>query len=664
MSQRKPLSELPEFIAHPDPSRYMGDNFLVIDFETEVNDGRFGSALDARNALSLACWARGDGKVQSCWGTEYEQAELADAVRSVKFIVAHQSKYELGWLARIGVDTSQLLCFDTKIAEYVLLGNRAAPDSDTGLAGISTSLDDCSIRRGYRPKDRIVDLWMKHGIKVSDMPPRWVLDRCKLDVISTRALFLDQRAHLVRTNRLGCLYTRSILTPVLAAIEQEGIHLDASRVQSTFDDFTERFSALEREFMSFTGGINWRSPKQVANYLYDVLGFRELTGRDGKPKRTPSGGRLTDAKSLPKLKANTGAQKQFLDYKKALGQVGFALSKNLDYFKEICDSETAKCVFTAEFNQTVTATHRLSCSGITTEHGRAVQLQNIPRGFKSLFSARRPGWLIGEADGAQLEFRVAAYLGNDRQAKQDISDPGWDAHCVTAAAMLGKTYDETYKAYKAGEKWAAEARQVAKPETFKPLYGGSKGTKQQEAWYAEFKRRYPDLAEKQKDWVYEVLQHKRLITPWGLRYYFPHARVSATGYCNVQSSVYNYPVQALATAEIIPVAVTYFWHTVRAEGLVDYIIPVNTVHDSLVCEIHPDYVKDFTRIARTAFGPCVYNYLKRVYGLDFDVPLGTGIKIGPHWGEGKEEKYEYLHRVSDEDRNQGRPQRPRAVEAV
>jgi hypothetical protein len=53
-----------------------------------------------------------------------------------------------------------------------------------------------------------------------------------------------------------------------------------------------------------------------------------------------------------------------------------------------------------------------------------------------------------------------------------------------------------------------------------------------------------------------------------------------------------------------------------------------------------------------------------VYGLDFDVPLGTGIKIGPHWGEGKEEKYEYLHRVSDEDRNQGRPQRPRAVEAV
>jgi hypothetical protein len=28
--------------------------------------------------------------------------------------------------------------------------------------------------------------------------------------------------------------------------------------------------------------------------------------------------------------------------------------------------------------------------------------------------------------------------------------------------------------------------------------------------------------------------------------------------------------------------------------------------------------------------------------MDFDIPLGCGIKIGSHWGEGSEEKFEYL----------------------
>jgi len=191
------------------------------------------------------------------------------------------------------------------------------------------------------------------------------------------------------------------------------------------------------------------------------------------------------------------------------------------------------------------------------------------------------------------------------------------------------------------------ARQAAKSETFKPLYGGSKGTAAQERWYKEFKRRYPDLARKQEDWVHEVLASKRLITPWGLRYYFPHAKVSDSGYCNVGSTVYNYPIQALATAEIVPIAVVYFWHTIRAGGLSDYIIPVNTIHDSLVCEVHPAYVEDFRRIAGMAFGPCVHNYLRTVYGMDYSVPLGIGIKLGDHWGEGEEELYEYWNGTTE-----------------
>lgn len=630
---------LPEFLHSPEPGRYLGDNYLVLDFETEVLDGRFGSAIDGRNHLSLACWYSSASGLVSHWGSEFDQRDLGDAIRSVDFIVAHNAKYELGWLTRTGVDISKLLCFDTKIAEYVLLGNLAAGDPDNGVRRVSTSLDDCVIRRGGRPKDKIVDLWMKHGIKVSQMPAKWVLDRCKQDVLTTRDLFLHQRKHLAKTNRLGCLLTRCLLTPPLVAIEQEGMHLDKGRVESAHTDYTGQLRELETRFAELTGGINFRSPQQVAGYLYDTLGFKEPVGRDGAPKRTAKGKRIANKKVLDKFVATTEAQRTFLDLKRAIGKVASALSKNLEYFKEICDDRDG--TFHAEFNQTVTATHRLSCTGIKEVSEKSVQLQNVPRDFKRLFNAKRDGWLIGEADGAQLEFRVAAFLGNDSRARCDISDRTWDAHCVTAAAMTGKPYDEVRAAYLAGEKWASHARQMAKPETFKPLYGGSKGTPAQERWYKEFKKRYPELAKVQEDWVYEVLASKRLVTPWGLRYYFPTAKVSSTGYCNVGSTVYNYPVQALATAEIIPIAVSYFWHRVKAESLGSYIVPVSTVHDSLICEVHPEYTDSFRRIAGLAFGPDVLNYLKRIYDMDYDVPLGIGIKIGTHWGDAPEELYEF-----------------------
>ena len=640
LKKPKPHVGLPSFVSDPDSSRYLGDNYLVLDFETEVEDGRYGSAIDDRNHLALACWRRSDGVLRSHWGGEYDQDDLVADISEVDFLVAHNAKYELGWLARCGIDLSDLLVFDTKIGEYVLLGNLAAGDIDSGVRRVSTSLDDCCKRRGWTPKDRIVDIWMKNGIKVSQMPAKWVLDRCLQDVVSTHALFISQRDRLKRSNRLGVQLTRCLLTPVLAAIEPEGMHLDADRVADTHKQYTDELGKLTQEFADLTGGINFRSGKQVGVYLYDTLGFEELRGRDGKPKRTSRGNRLTNKKVLAKLVATRRDQRDFLDLKGRIGKVASALSKNLEYFKEICDDRAG--TFHAEFNQTVTATHRLSCTGIREVSERTVQLTNVPRDFKRLFNAKRDNWLIGEIDGAQAEFRGAAHLGDDDQAKRDIGDREFDAHCVTASAMTGKPYHEIRSAYLSGEKWASEARQLAKPETFKPLYGGSRGTKAQERWYAEFKRRYPQIAKTQEDWVHEVLLNKRLVTPWGLRYYFPHAQISSHGYVNVGSTVYNYPIQALATAEIIPISVAYFWHILRAEGLGDYIVPCNTVHDSLICEVHPDHAEDFRRIGIEAFGPRTYNYLLAVYGMDYSVPLGIGVKLGTHWSEAKEELYEYF----------------------
>lgn len=632
---------LPKWLTKPDPEIYYSDNYIVLDFETEVNDGRYGSAIDSRNHLALVCvYDNLSGKLSGKWGSEFDQSFLAERIKHVDFIVGHNLKYEYGWLRRIGVDIGAVLGFDTKLAEYVILGNLAAGDIEHGVRPVSTSLDDCCIRRGYPNKDPIVDLWMKHGISVSQMPRKWVEDRCKQDVETTHALFISQRHSLAATSRLSALYTRCLLTPFLASLEAEGMHLDQDRVGNSHTEYTERFRQLSAEFSAITGGINWKSPKQVAGYLYDTLGFHEITDRRGNPKRTDKGARRADKPTISSLVCTTHDQRSFVEMRHAIGKVGSALAKNLDYFKEICEHRHG--TFHAEFNQTVTATHRLSSTGIPEVSAKSVQLQNIPRDFKCLFTARRDGWLIGEVDGSQLEFRVAAFLGNDSQAKRDIGDASWDAHLVTAAAMHKESYESVRERFKSGDKVVASWRQEAKSETFKPLYGGSKGTAAQERWYVEFKARYPELHAAQKGWVLEALHSKRLVTPWGLRYYFPNIRMSDSGFVNNGAAIFNYPIQALATAEIIPIACVYFWHRIRAQRLSDFIIPVSTVHDSLIAEIHPDYVEVFKEVAIQSFGVDVSNYLRSVYSMHFDVPLGVGIKVGTHWGAGTEESFNYL----------------------
>lgn len=630
---------LPKFLTDMDPNVYRSRNYVVLDFEVDTSHGDYGSAIHDDNGILLASFRLGPDhklfnqqKTHSIWANEFSLDRLVRLIESADFLIAHNAKYELMWLKRCGLDLHRVLVFDTKIAEFVLLGNLAAGDET--MPAKSTSLDMCCRRRNLPVKDPVVDIMMKHGINPVHMPRAWLQGRCEQDVETTEALYLNQLEHLAATNRLAVQYTRCLLTPFLAYTEFEGMKLDSQRVQAEYADYFERLIELEREMNEFTGSINWRSPPQVAEFIYDTLKFEELKGWNGKPKRTKQGKRKTDKKTLEKLKAKTKKQKAYLELKGKLGKVASALSKNLEFFVGICKEYGE--VFHATFNQTQTATHRLSSEGIKTffemfKKEKTAQFQNLPRVFKKLFTARRKGWLMAETDGSQLEFRTAVHLSYDVQGKKDIIS-GHDVHTFTASVLNKKPVEEVTK----------YERQEAKPDTFKPVYGGQSGTAAQKRYYKAFRERYPELTKTQEGWVYDACNSrpKRLVTDWGMRYYWPYARISSSGYCNYTSSIYNYPIQALATAEIIPIAIVFFWHRVRDQGLMEYIRPVNTVHDSIICEIHPDVVKEYKEISIQAFTHDVYDYLERVYNMKFDfVPLGVGITVGTHWSEGKEEQY-------------------------
>ena len=167
--------------------------------------------------------------------------------------------------------------------------------------------------------------------------------------------------------------------------------------------------------------------------------------------------------------------------------------------------------------------------------------------------------------------------------------------------------------------------------TFKPLYGGESGTKAEQAYYRAFKLKLYGITGAQEKWIATVVMEKKLTVGTGLTFYWPETAVSRTGYVNTKRSICNYPVQYLATGEIIPIAVTHLWHRMHAANLRSFL--VNTVHDSAITEQHPEEISIMNELSEVSFVKDTVRYLNVVYGINFDVPLEVESKTTTHWGK-------------------------------
>jgi DNA polymerase I len=605
------LGRLPIWVREPDPSVYSWGVPLFLDFETTILDK--GSALTAENRIVLACWKLGwDGEVMHKWGGQYDQKELLDDLKMASFVVAHNAKFELQWLARCGVDLHELLVYDTMLAEYVIGGNRWKTER--------LSLELTATRHGLPGKVGLVSRMIKAGICPSEIPQPWLLKYCERDVALLPSVMTKQLDAMSGTRLLPVVYNRCLLTPVLADIETNGMWLDSSQIQPLWEETERKYAESERRLNEIAKGVNWNSPKQVSAFLYDELKFPELmVKRRGTwvPIRSAAGGRKTDADTIAALVPKTEEQRKFKELFEESKELYTLLKMYLRKFNACC--KDAGGVLYGSFNQTQTYTHRLSSSGAKYK----VQFQNFPRQFKKFF--RAPGnWVVGETDGSQLEFRVAGHLGRDVAVINAVAN-GEDVHSFTAQTLTvnGQETD----------------RQAAKTHTFKPLYGGSSGTEAEQAYYRAFKEKYPGVAKAQQVWINEVLLSKKLETEWGLVYYWPDTKMDRSGYITNTTSICNYPVQAFATAEIIPISLVCMWHRLKRSKYQMYL--VNTIHDSIVAYLPPEESEVFKALARQCMIEDTYQIVEKLYGIKLIVPLGCGIKIATHWAATKDEtKYE------------------------
>lgn len=451
------FDKLPAWLAKPDPSILMSDTYVVLDAEITRRglDARKSSlAIYPENDVVCFSWYTSwDDIMHTVYGSEYELYELVRDCTDADILVGHNLKFDLQWLKRCGYNLRAKPVYDTMIGEYVLTGNQ--------LAGKKGALTLDSVAHNYlgHGKEPFIDKLMRNNVCPSDMPKSLLIERNRCDVEQTRDIFLIQRKKLRCQKLLPVMFTRCILTPCLADIEMMGVHLDKTRVIGEYNAAVEARDRVLAELEEILGGRNPRSVPQMRELIYDVLKFPPV--KKGRNLLYPTGEEVLAF--VPKTKA----QEKFLRLKKEFAQVNADLTKNLEYFYGVV-TERSDCLFYAQFNQTVTQTHRLSSSGIQTKfdmykEAKSIQLQNSPRKYKTLYSARNEGWVVGEADGAQIEFRVAGFVGQDAAICQALVDD-FDVHTFTASVLNDTTEEEirTRPNFKA-------LRTNAKSDTFKPL---------------------------------------------------------------------------------------------------------------------------------------------------------------------------------------------------
>jgi len=259
--------------------------------------------------------------------------------------------------------------------------------------------------------------------------------------------------------------------------------------------------------------------------------------------------------------------------------------------------------------QHITSTGRFS--------GRNPNMQNMPRGgtfpVKRVFVSRWQGGHILEADFAQLEFRVAAYLSQDKTAMQEIAT-GFDVHSYTAKVISDAGQPTT--------------RQVAKGHTFAPLFGASGygRSRAEAAYYKHFNEKYQGIATWHKKLGNEAMRHGKITTPSGRQYAFPNVERRQNGTPTHFTMIKNYPVQGFATGDIVPVVLLEMDE--RLKPLQSCL--VNTVHDSTVIDVHPKERNYVIQII-TDMNNDLDQIIEEAYDVKMNVPMLLEAKIGPNW---------------------------------
>jgi DNA polymerase-1 len=392
------------------------------------------------------------------------------------------------------------------------------------------------------------------------------------------------------------------LERVLVAMEMQGVLVDFDALGQLSRDLTQTLHDLEADCKRIAGrDFALRSRDQLERILFDELKLPIV-------KRTPKGGRSTDADVLEALAERHPLPARILEFR----EIDKLKGTYIDALPRYADSKTGR--IHTRFDQAVAATGRLSSSD--------PNLQNIPirsdlgKKIRSAFVAPS-GHVIVSADYSQIELRVLAHLARDPELIDAFSS-GEDVHARTAALIFDKARVEV----------TPDERRAAKTINFGVIYGMGDSAlgkqlgipREQAAKFIEaYFRRYAGVARFMEETVEGARQGEAVRTILGRRRFLPNLNSANRGLrLEAERVARNTPIQGTA-ADILKLAMIDIGQNPPTPGS----RMVLTVHDELVFEVPDGEADDAAKRIR-----------ERMQGaMKLAVPLVVDVGRGKNWAQ-------------------------------
>lgn len=406
------------------------------------------------------------------------------------------------------------------------------------------------------------------------------------------------------SEKLGNLWSEMELplSRVLAHMELVGVLCDTSRLASIGKRVEEEAKKLEARAMVLVGhDFAIRSRDQLESILFDEMKLPVL-------KRTPKGGRSTDAEVLEELAADHELARVLLDYR----EIDKLKGTYVDALPRYVNPKTGR--IHTRFQQTVAATGRLSSTD--------PNLQNIPirtalgKEIRTAFVAP-PGTVLVSADYSQIELRVLAHLSQDPMLLQAYQKSE-DVHQLTASVVFDVPREQVTQ----------DQRRQAKTINFGVIYGMGEaalarqlGINREDAarFIANYFTRYEGVAKFMTKTVEDAKRGEAVRTILGRRRFLPNLHSANRGLrAEAERIAKNTPIQGTA-ADILKLAMVHL----KDGEVVPGARMVLTVHDELVFEV-PEKQADLAmkRIQESMQG-----------AMKLDVPLTVEVGKGHDWSE-------------------------------
>jgi len=507
----------------------------------------------------------------------------------------HNLKYDVHILENLGIPIKHI-CFDTLLASYL-----CDPQSRRH------NLDELTLEKFKKVKIPIETLIGKGKNETSmrDAPIEKVKDYCCEDIDYTARLKELFEEELEEKKLDSLLYDLELpLLPILANMERTGIYLDVAQLQELGDEVSRDLNKAKAKIFQEVGSeFNLNSPKQLGEVLYQKMGLKQPAKR-----RTEFS---TSAEVLEQLADESPVVQHILEYR----TLEKLRSTYIEALPETVNPKTGRIHCT--FNQSVTATGRLSCQD--------PNLQNIPIrskegiAIRSCFKPQRKGWSFLGADYSQIELRLLAHFSEDPELLNAFNS-GRDIHVHTASLVFGVPEAEV----------TPEMRSQAKTVNFGIVYGqGPFGLSQQlhismrEAsdFIKTYFERYPRVAEflefcksqVRKTGVSKTLTGRQRPIP-EINNKNPSIRAAA------DRLAVNTPLQGTA-ADLIKMAMIQIDKAIAERQLKGKMIL--QIHDELIFEVPDEEIRAFEGLVKEK----MENVLK------LNIPIEVHLAVGKNWGE-------------------------------